>query len=176
VAFWYQSIRTRLTIWYTLLVLLTLAGFAVGAYLYTRETLSKNLDRSLQNEVRWVKDYISPKASRVKPSKRTIDALLKRKPNELPPTFIGPMPPVEENDEADEIWNQIFKHSLLSPKKTFIQVSDKRGVIIYRNFSIGVDSIPVPPTIGYDSIAVYTAFARGEKYRTAVLRDKNFTR
>lgn len=174
-AFWYQSIRTRLTLWYTLLVLLTLAGFAIGAYYYTRETLSKNLDLSLQNEVRWVKNYISPKASQVKPGKRTIDALLKRKANELPPTFIGPMLPVQEDDQADEIWNQIFKHSLLSPKKTFIQVSDKRGTIIYRNFSLGVDSIPVPPTLAYDSIAVYTTTLHGTKYRTAVLRDKNFT-
>ncbi len=174
-AFWYQSIRTRLTIWYTLLVLLTLAGFALSAYYYTRETLSRNLDLSLQNEVRWVKNYIAPQASKVKPSKRSIDALLKKKSSRLPPSFIGPTLPVEESEEADEIWNQIFKHSLLSPKKTFIQVSDKRGEIIYRNFSLGVDSIPVPTTIGYDSIAVLTAAVQGGKYRIAVLRDVNFT-
>jgi heavy metal sensor kinase len=175
VAFWYQSIRTRLTIWYTLLVLLTLAGFALGAYYYTRETLSKNLDLSLQNEVRWVKNYISPQASKVKPSKRSIDALLRKRSNQLPPTFVGPTLPAEESPEADEIWNQIFKHSLLSPKKTFIQVSNTRGEIIYRNFSLGVDSIPVPSSISYDSLAVFTTVANGGKYRTAVLRDRNFT-
>jgi heavy metal sensor kinase len=38
-----------------------------------------------------------------------------------------------------------------------------------------VDSIPVPSTLGYDSIAVYTTTIHGTKYRTAALRDKNFT-
>ncbi len=172
-AFWYQSIRTKLTVWYTLLVLSTLVAFGLAAYYYTRNQLSGNLDISLKNEVRWVKDFISPQASKVKPSKQSIDALLRKKSSQLPQRFIGPLPP--EAEEADEIWNHIFKHSLVSAKKTFIQVEDKRGDIIYRNFSLGLDSLPTPEQIAYDTTIVKTTWLNGEQLRAAFYRDKNFT-
>jgi heavy metal sensor kinase len=175
VSFWYQSIRTRLTLWYTLLVLVTLVGFGLAAYIYTRNQLSNNLDLSLRNEVRWVKDFISPQAGKVKPSKQSIDALLRKKSQQLPQRIVGPVLPDPHEGEADEIWNHIFKHSLVSAKKTFIQVEDKRGEIIYRNFSLGVDSISTPEKIPFDSTSVITTSLSGEQLRAAIYRDKNFT-
>ncbi|HXG01185.1 MAG TPA: ATP-binding protein [Bacteroidota bacterium] len=175
-AFWYQSIRTKLTVWYTLLVLLTLVGFGLAAYYYTRNQLSNNLDISLKSEVRWVKDFISPQASKVKPSKQSIDALLRRKSTTLPQRFIGPLPPDSpEAEEADEIWNHIFKHSLVSQKKTFIQVEDKKGVVIYRNYSLGLDTLFTPDDLPLDTIIVSTTTLGRERLRMATLRDRNFT-
>lgn len=175
-AFWYQSIRTKLTVWYTLLVLVTLVAFGLAAYYYTRNQLSNNLDISLRAEVRWVKDFISPQASKVKPSKQSIDALLRKKSTTLPQRFIGPLPPdTPEAEEADEIWNHIFKHSLVSQKKTFIQVEDKKGVVIYRNYSLGLDTLSTPDHLPLDSIVVSTTHLGNEKLRMAMLRDRNFT-
>lgn len=175
-AFWYQSIRTRLTVWYTMLVLATLVAFGLAAYYYTRNQLSGNLDISLKSEVRWVKDFISPQASKVKPSKQSIDALLRKKSTTLPQRFIGPvLPESPESEEADEIWNHIFKHSLVSQKKTFIQVEDKRGNVIYRNYSLGSDSLAAPDQMPLDSTIVVTTRLGKEQLRAAMYRDRNFT-
>ena len=99
-----QSIRARLTFWYTLLVASTLLAFALVSYYYTRETLTNNLDISLANEVRWVKDFIQPQAGKIKPSKRSIDALLSRKPRvqSAPVDSLGRDSTAQEA-EADEI-------------------------------------------------------------------------
>ncbi|MBX2991140.1 MAG: HAMP domain-containing protein [Bacteroidetes bacterium] len=175
-AFWYQSIRTRLTVWYTLLVLVTLVAFGLAAYYYTRNQLSNNLDISLKSEVRWVKDFISPQASKVKPSKQSIDALLRKKSTTFPQRFIGPvLPEPPETEEADEIWNHIFKHSLVSQKKTFIQVEDKKGDVIYRNYSLGSDSLAAPDELPLDTTIVVTTLLGGEQLRTAMYKDQNFT-
>ena len=42
--FWTQSIRARLTFWYTLLVLSSLLLFGGLSYYFTGRTLSENLD------------------------------------------------------------------------------------------------------------------------------------
>lgn len=175
-AFWYQSIRTRLTVWYTLLVLVTLVAFGLAAYYYTRNQLSNNLDISLKSEVRWVKDFISPQASKVKPSKQSIDAQLRKKSTTFPQRFIGPvLPEPPETEEADEIWNHIFKHSLVSQKKTFIQVENKKGDVIYRNYSLGSDSLAAPDDLPLDTTIVVTTLLGGEQLRTAMYKDQNFT-
>jgi hypothetical protein len=107
-----QSLRARLTAWYTLLLLSTMVVFGALSYYYTSNTLAENLDRSLTNEVRWVRDFIEPQVSKVKPGRRTIDAILRR-------TMEAAKPDTARHDsvgEADEIWNQIFRHTLQSPK------------------------------------------------------------
>jgi heavy metal sensor kinase len=169
-----RSIRARLTFWYTLLVLSTLTAFALVSYMYTRDTLITNLDISLGNEVRWVRDFIQPQASKVKPSKRSIDALLRGRP------FLQPVTPDSLGrdttaQEADEIWNRIFEHTLLSPKKTYIQVADRRGAIIYRSYSLGPDSLVIADTVGLNTTLLTTLALHGEEVRAALTRDKNFT-
>lgn len=170
----FRSIRARLTFWYTLLVLSTLMAFAIVSYMYTSETLTDNLDISLGNEVRWVKDFIQPQASKVKPGKRSIDALLRGRPQAQPApsdTLGGD----QTAREADEIWNRIFEHALLSPKTTYIQVEDKKGAIIYRSFSLGPDSLAIQDTIGLNDTRLTTVTLNGSLIRTAITRDENFT-
>ncbi len=169
-----QSIRARLTFGYTLLVLTTLLAFAVISYYYTSDTLSDNLDISLGNEVRWVKDFIQPQASKVKPSKRSIDAMLRTKPK-LKPILADSLEVDTTAQDADEIWNQIFEHTLLSPKKTYIQVADRKGYIIYRSYSLGADSLSVRDSVALNTTVLTSTLLHGESVRTAVTRDKNFT-
>ncbi|MEX0682140.1 MAG: ATP-binding protein [Dehalococcoidia bacterium] len=47
----FRSLRVRLTLWYVLLLALTLAVFSAGVYLALRESLYSNLDDSLGNRV-----------------------------------------------------------------------------------------------------------------------------
>jgi heavy metal sensor kinase len=171
-----SSIRARLTLWYSLLVISTLLLFGGLSYYYTRTTLSENLDKSLTNEARWVRDFIQPQASKVRPGRRSIEQLLRRAPASRPPPPDSTETEPEE-EEADEIWNKIYEHTLLSPKKTFIQVADRRGSIIYRSISLGPDSLPVR----HDSVALNATLLRTTNVagvgavRVAATRDKNFT-
>ncbi len=169
-----RSVRTRLTLWYTLVLLSTLLLFGVLSYYFTGRTLSQNLDRSLTAEARWMRDFIEPQASKVKPGRNAGDAIGTTK---LPPRFIGPLPPEDDlaTQEADEIWSQIFRHSLQSPKKTLIQFLDRRGSIIYRSPSLGPDSLVVPDTIQYNAITLTTSELGDQLIRIAATRDRNFT-
>lgn len=173
--FWFQSIRSRLTFWYTVLVLSTLLAFAGISYFYTRDKLSDNLDLSLRTEVRWVRDYLQPRASKVKPTKRSVESLLRRKPRQevTPPDTDDESEAMEE--EADEIWNQIYQHTLYSPKKTFIQVSDRKGTILYRSINLGEDTLHLDAKLGRDTTFLEYTWLSGQSIRIAALRERNFT-
>ncbi len=59
-AFWPQSIRVRLTFWlHPACPLHAGRSSASLSYYFTSKTLSENLDISLKNEVRWVRDFIA---------------------------------------------------------------------------------------------------------------------
>jgi two-component system, OmpR family, sensor kinase len=171
-AFMFRSVRTRLTLWYTLLLLSTLVVFGILAYYVTGETLSENLDFSLRTEARWMRDFIQPQASKIKPGKRSIDMILSTRPRKA-----GPVAPTGEDSlaaESDEIWNQIFRHSLQNTKKTYFQFSDARGRILHRSFSLGTDSLAVPDTLQPGNMTLTTVYLNGEPVRLAATRDKNF--
>jgi two-component system, OmpR family, sensor kinase len=173
VKFWVQSIRARLTFWYTLLVLSTLLAFGGFAYYYTSKNLSENLDLSLRTEVGWVRDYIQPRESKVKPTKRSVESLMRQRMKqqvETPDTLEG-----ETAEEADEIWNQIFQHTLYSPKKTFVQVSDRKGTLLYRSINLGEDTLRLDAKVVRDTSFLEYAWLNEQSIRVAVLRERNFT-
>lgn len=171
--FWIQSIRARLTFWYTVLVLSTLLAFGGFAYYYTSKNLSENLDLSLRTEVRWVRDYIQPRASKVKPTKHSVESLLRqRQKQEAAPqdTTEG-----EAAEEADEIWNQIYQHTLYSPKKTFIQVADRKGTLLYRSINLGEDTLHLEAQLARDTSFLEYTWLSDQSVRVAALRERNFT-
>ena len=172
-AFRIQSIRARLTLWYTLLVLSSILLFGILSYYFTSKTLSENLDLSLKNEVQWVRDFIQPQAGKVKPGKRFTEAMTARKPGVMPPSDTTAR--VDTSGEADEIWNQIFKHTLQSPKKTYIQFVDRKGTIMYRSDNLGTDSLVFTDTVGINATVITTGWLNGEPVRMALARDKNVT-
>ncbi len=177
----FKSVRTRLTVWYAFVLLSTLVGFGLIAYTYLREQLSDNLDKSLTNEVRWVKAYIETRASKVKPSRRFGVRKKTSPPAQAQPQQTAPaQPPVaqqpapgtvtqqplavpqtgdqavaEPTDADDEIWNQIYEHELLNPKRTMIEATDKSGAILFRSFTVGEESLMVGH-VPVDSIKLAT--------------------
>lgn len=173
-ALWTKSIRVRLTLAYTLLTLSTLLIFAAVSYYYTGRTLSENLDISLRNEVRWVRDFIQPQASKIKPGRQSIDNLLERRVRE-PLTALKRIDIDTLAEETDEIWNQIFRHTLHTPKKTYIQFADRKGNVLYRSYNLATDTLMLADTIPSGSILVATGYLNGEPIRVAATRDKNFS-
>jgi heavy metal sensor kinase len=171
---WTKSIRVRLTFWYTLLVLSTLLLFGGISYYVVRSTLSEKLDMSLRNEVRWVRDFIEPQASKLRPGKRTVDVRIRTKAKPAPPPTATP--PVDSvSSEIDEIWNQIYRHTLQSSAKTYIQFNDRSGAIIYRSDNLAADSLVVQDTLALYATIVTTTRIASEVVRVGVFRDQNFT-
>ena len=169
-----RSVRTRLTLWYSLLLLSTLVLFGVVSYYFTGKTLSENLDLSLKAEARWMRDFIEPQANKVKQGRKSAETIVSKK---LPPRMVGPLPVDDDSSsqQADEIWNQLFRHSLQSPKKTYIQFSDRRGNILYRSYSLTPDSLRITDSISVNAIVLTTVEVNGEPIRVAATRDKDFT-
>ncbi|MBI4810062.1 MAG: HAMP domain-containing protein [Ignavibacteriales bacterium] len=162
---WLKSIRARLTFWYSLLLLTTLIAFGLIAYTYSRQQLSDSLDLSLSNEVKWVKNFIEPKAGKVKPSKRF--TIKKKTPNIRQQLPAVPPDSLEMSEADEEIWNQIYEHALLNPKKTMIEVADKKGAIIFRSFTVGEDSFVIGEA-PLNTIKISTVKnGRGENLRVA---------
>jgi heavy metal sensor kinase len=168
-----MSIRARLTFWYTLVVLVTLLLFGGVSYYFTGRTLAENLDLSLQNQVRWVKEFIGPQAARVKPSKRSIDAIIRSRTAQPRAGVVDRDTTAEE--ETDEIWNAVYRHNLQSNKRTFIQFRDKKGAIIYRSYNLTTDSLVVRDSIPLNTPVVLTGRLSAEPVRIAAVRDANFT-
>ncbi len=173
-ALWTTSIRVRLTLSYTLLVLFTLLAFGGLSYYFTGRTLSENLDISLRNEVRWMRDFIEPQVSKIKPGRGSIDNILERRVRE--PISALNRPEVDTLfEETDEIWNQIFRHTLHSPKKTYIQLSDRKGNILYRSYNLATDTLVMTDTIPLNATTLATGYLNGEPIRIAATRDKNYS-
>ena len=165
----FHSLRTKLTLWYALIVAATLVGFGATAYLFTRSTLSDNLDRSLRSEVQWVNEFIEPKAKKVRLKRSALLELQQLKRN---------APPAAEVDQADSeeiaidaIWNQIYQHTLLSPRRQYIQILDRNGDLLYRSPSLAKGSISYAD-IPYGHTAVVTIRnAEGRQLRLAVTQN-----
>ena len=134
-----HSIRTKLSLWYAAILCVTLIGSGAGAYFVSRSTLLDNLDRSLKNEVTWVNAFIEPKAKKVRLKRAALQELqeLKRtaaqqeeQPEVSTDTSAG------KRTEIDEMWSQIYQHTLLSPRRHYIQILDRNGDLLYRSQSL----------------------------------------
>jgi heavy metal sensor kinase len=166
-----HSIRTKLTFWYTLIVFATLVGFGITAYYYTQEKLFASLDYSLRNEVVWLKSFIEPQAKKIKLKRAKRKQIVSkrqekkiRKSHEVEVTN-------EDSLEVDQIWNQIYEHTLLSPKKQIIQIRDRNGDILYKSYSLGKEDISFED-IPYNTIKLVTIYdATGQALRLAVTQN-----
>ncbi len=172
-----KSIRLRLTLYYSFIVGGTLVGFAVASYFITQENLISNLDRSLYNEVVWLKNFIEPQAKKVKQKRQRIKPK-RQAPNEKK-SSVAPIKTSDEVDvteidstEFDQIWNQIYEHTLLSPKKQIIQIRDKNNDILYKS-GLGKDEL-VFDDIPFNSTRIVTLWnSTGQQIRLAVSQDQH---
>ncbi|MCU0454337.1 MAG: ATP-binding protein [Bacteroidetes bacterium] len=165
-----RSIRNRLTAWYALGLGMTLLITGVSATFVTRAALIENLDESLHNEVRWVNDFIEPKAKRVRLKRAAILEL-----RELRKTAAQqPAPPGDSlavDDETDAMWREIYRHTLLTPRSHYIQILDRNGDLLYASQTLGTKRLDWPQ-MPYKWIRVVTStMPGGEEIRMAVTQN-----
>jgi len=177
----FRSIRAKLSLWYTAIVSVTLLAFGIIAYFSTSASLVENLDLSLRNEVRWLRAIIEPKAKKI-PRKAH------RKPQPPPPpkqaakggTKTKSAQDLKATDEwsredsaaADQIWKQIYEHTLLNPKKQLIQVNDRYDDIIYKSLSLGEDSLYYNDVPYYSIKLVTIRGPKGQEIRLAATQNE----
>ncbi len=136
-----KSVRARLTFWYSFILLTTLCGFGLIAYEYSREHLIDSLDLSLSNEVKWIQNFISQKPTKVRPSRKFTPR--KAIPQVGAQDTAALRLDKEMGDSDEEVWNQIYEHALLNPKKTLIEVTTKWGAIAFRSFTATDESLKI---------------------------------
>ncbi|HTR82799.1 MAG TPA: ATP-binding protein [Bacteroidota bacterium] len=167
-----HSIRLKLTAWYTLILGVTLFGFGLTAYFYTKANLLSNLDYSLRNEVVWLKNFIEPQARKVKLKRqRTVPLASAKKQEKKVKRSHEVEVTQDDSTEFDQIWNQIYEHTLLSPKKQIIQIRDRNGDILYKSYSLGKEDI-VFEDIPFNTTKLVTIYdAQGQPLRLAVTQN-----
>ncbi|MGC8595450.1 MAG: sensor histidine kinase [Candidatus Kryptoniota bacterium] len=162
----FKSIRLKLTLYYSLVLLLALGVFGVTAYLYTGETLSENLNISLRSEVQWLREILE---GRLKGERGKIRNFRKDLLNYAPQISDSTQQDEEQSEEQTEVWNKIYEHSLLNSKKQFIYIVDKRGRIFYRSFNLARDSLPSPPATKPFEVEITESKIGSQKIRLAAL-------
>jgi len=147
----FRSIRAKLTLGYTAILSVTLILFGIVAYVSTSTSLTENLDLSLRNEVRWLRQIIEPRAKKIRPKPRrrtppppapTKQELASRNKKKAPieRKSIDEWSK-EDSIAADQIWNQIYQHTFQNPKKVLIQINDRNNDLLYKSASLGDDSL-----------------------------------
>jgi len=151
----FHSIRTKLTLWYTALLGIMLLSFGTLSYFFTKSTLSDNLDRSLHSEVKWVNEFIEPKAKKVRLKRSALLELQQLKKSAAAPAETDQIS--TDSAAVDQIWNQIYQHTILSPRRQYIQILDRNGDLLYRSPSLGKQSLQFTD-IPYGWIKVVTTY------------------
>ena len=175
----FHSIRTKLTLWYAAWSAATLLGSGLIGYLLLRDSLESNLDRSLRSEIKWVNDFIEPTAKKIKLTKSAIlelnrikqEATASEDSTDENATDESVTP--EEREQVDAMWNQIYQHTLLSPRRHFIQIVDRNGQLLYRSLSLGKQQIHYPDSlIPYGRVNVTTVEGEDKRdFRLAVTQN-----
>lgn len=142
----------------------TLLAFGASAYWFTRSTLQENLDRSLSTELKWVSEFIEPRAKKIplrRSALRELQQLRQSTPTEQDELL-------SQEEEIDAIWNEIYQHTLLSPRRQMIQILDRNNDILYVSHSLGKERLQYDD-IPYRSIKLVTVrMTDGRDIRLAV--------
>lgn len=140
----FHSIRSRLTLWFSAWLTIILLAFGGGSFVVIRSTLSDNLDQSLRNEVVWLHEFITPRIQSYR-SGRDIQTTAPK--DSVRPLIFADGDTLVELDEIDSVWQQIYEHTILHPRKRFISIHHANGIVIYQS------PLTTPLKINYDEIA-----------------------
>ncbi|HEY9167787.1 MAG TPA: ATP-binding protein [Candidatus Kryptonia bacterium] len=166
----FKSIRLKLTLWYSIVLLIALGTFGVSSYLYTGETLSENLNISLKSEAEWLRDILEGKLTVERGRTRNL-----RRDLFVPPSNTDTSSESDNQDRSDEdfaIWNKIYEHSLLNSKKQFVYIFDRRGRTFYKSYNLGADTLSSPPDLKPYQVSVTTAMINDQAIRLAAMNTK----
>lgn len=186
------SLRARLTLMYSTLVVLIIVAFAIATYVTVSSELYQNLDASLSRAATSLEAVIRQQQKQAKrplaPARRerrtgaSKDAFefLNRESSR----FIGPLMPIEGTDgEEDPVWSAVYEHMLLNSSSFLFQVRDASGTLAWKSNVVVVDSMTkderVLPGFAYFERQgaqvidnrIYTYYTLGgQRYRIVLLR------
>ncbi|MFH1049843.1 MAG: carbapenam-3-carboxylate synthase domain-containing protein [bacterium] len=152
------SLRWRLTIWYSTIVLVSLIAFAFYAYYWVFNELYSNLDESLMKISNTLSFIIEEEASNIENYGEkgnlsyvfsgNLDKFTLFKKEEKS-RFIGPLRPNKngvKNKRSDVVWSAIFTHLLLNPDNYYIQIADTNQQIVWKSRNLEAYEMPVDRT------------------------------
>lgn len=147
------TLRMRMTIWYSAVVVLSLLAFGAFNYAYVSSQLNSNLNSSLQRVAESLEIIIRRQQKQnnieIRPVGKTKQQAqgseLENFKQRLVRDFVGPLRPAEDEQEEtlDAVWTAVYEHILLNPKNYYIQVVDTAGAIAWRSDNLGLRSLPI---------------------------------
>ncbi|MEP7218259.1 MAG: ATP-binding protein, partial [Bacteroidota bacterium] len=161
------SLRARLTLWFCLVMAISLAVFSVLTYGSVSNELTSNLDVSLKNVISSLDVIIRKRAEQTKEagekpappppaphkkgSKSNDLAFLSKDSLAADSTIKTAIKPLKtelaaqrQDQKVDAVWTAIYEHIILNPRNFMIQVMDTNGTIVYRSDNLGKDSLHLP--------------------------------
>lgn len=159
------SLRARLTLWFCVVMAVSLGIFAALTYTSVSNELTTNLDVSLYKVISSLDLVIRMQAEEQKPgpkeetpTKKKRDsgkkddlAFLRNDSLSKDSTIKPAIKPQKdegtetkkpaENEPVDAIWTSIYEHIILTPRNFMIQVLDSTGAIVYRSDNLEEDSL-----------------------------------
>jgi heavy metal sensor kinase len=168
------SLRARLTLWFGLMMAISLGVFAVITYTSISSELNTNLDASLNQVVSSLDQIIrqqaqeqenkrtgkndpvtteSPSSRRRNAGKKLPAELAFLKDSTRSDSSIKPaIKPLEGEGGAkpassvglDPAWTAIYEHTLLNSRNFMIQIMDSLGNILWKTGNLGRDSLRLP--------------------------------
>jgi len=144
------SLRVKLSIWYSVIVVLSLLAYGAFTYFSVSRDLHTNLDASL-TKVAASLDFIIQKNESLDlknlKKKPTVNDKFKIFRESEKMRFVGPLRPslvskMQDDAGNDIVWSAIYEHILMNPKNYYIQISDTNNLIIWRSKNLQNDSLP----------------------------------
>ncbi|MBS1536772.1 MAG: heavy metal sensor histidine kinase [Bacteroidetes bacterium] len=166
------SLRTRLTAWYSMIVMVTLTALGVIAYFAVSNELNQNLDVSLtrvassldkiiqkkQAETQKPLKPASPRKRRTRKERRAADSVKRdsfaffRQSETANSDSIIAITDTLPEDDQNPVWSAVYEHILLNSKNYYIQIADFNNQVVYRSENLQPDSLPVFQTHGSDTV------------------------
>lgn len=156
----FKSIRLKLTVWYSIVLLIALGVFGITAYLYTGENLSRNLDISLRSEAEWLREILEGRFEKERGKTRDLRKEFLDSQSNVDTSSQGG--DQGESAEDYEVWDKIYEHSLLNSKKQFIYIFDRRGRTFYKSYNLGRDTLPSPENLVLYHVTI-SEFSLGDR-------------
>lgn len=173
------SLRGRLTLWFGLVMALSIGIFSTLTYTSVSNELRTSLDLSLERMISSIVLMIRTQGEKGGEDKQNTAANTKTRPqtdtakdvlqflrdgdslrqDSLRQASIQP-PPKQQPSEAEKIvWTEIYEHIVLNPRNSLIQVMDTAGAIVFRSKNLGADSLHIEQEflrLAVDTIPRYT--------------------
>ncbi len=158
----FNSLRFKLSLFYSVGVALLLITFGTISYFSLKESLIHEHDRSLEKHINSLDHILKSKIYMGNLEKNQNIIISKRSITELADSII------------DIISTEIYDLSLLKPKNNFVQVISPDGTIIYESDNMGQDNLPTENAALNSTIFQTLTDFKEQKIRLALYKDSSY--